>query len=263
MSFAVGDGFRAALLPRKLLQAPLNSSAPEIFQMDICRRWRGEYFRIWSGGAGNAIAVLATDAARRQLILSVREPARRYEERLPRHRRTYPLEPLPKPRHEAVLYETRDAWVVERWTPSEERRFLCGRDERHLFVARVGDVTTVAEGHDFLRPPDVRAAERDGGSAALRQGEWFFVAIAPGEEDALYDRLWAEPTARSPNALLEDRPRGHRVSELVRFDGRTYARGQVRHPDHRTLPLDRWHRVFRNAEPQPTWWEQARIRWID
>jgi hypothetical protein len=71
----------------------------------------------------------------------------------------------------------------------DRRRFLCGHDERHWFVAavperaRAGDVRAAM---DALKPSAVRDAERSArlkryeryrrkNRAFLRQGEWFFI----------------------------------------------------------------------------------------
>jgi hypothetical protein len=43
----------------------------------------------------------------------------------------------------------------------EKRKFLCGQDERHWFVAAIPEsapVGTVRQAKEALKPPDVRAA---------------------------------------------------------------------------------------------------------
>jgi len=71
--------------------------------------------------------------------------------------------------------------------PEAPRHFLCGHDERHLFVAGPPyAVTTVAEALDALKPLDVlesearhrireRVRNRHRNAAFVRQGEWFFL----------------------------------------------------------------------------------------
>jgi hypothetical protein len=66
----------------------------------------------------------------------------------------------------------------------DKEHFLCGHDERHLFVAAVGGVSTVAEAKASLKPLELRRREvgvnaekanRRKTENFVRQGEWFFV----------------------------------------------------------------------------------------
>jgi len=181
----------------------------------------------------------------------------------------------------------------------EKPRYLCGRDERHWFVAAIPEVTPVSTVEDAklaLRP---RAVVR--GAAAsrkrllarrtaefVRQGEWFFVPMPefrPRENDPLRRN---EPMSRgsgsTPHVAAESiriggvavwfpqiafRPdsrhvRGYSDAEMERLakahpgwtwrsmlrDPELYVRGSVRHPDHATIALRGWHRVFMNTESQ-------------
>jgi hypothetical protein len=51
------------------------------------------------------------------------------------------------------------------------------------------------------------------------------------------------------NQLVKDSPRASRMHwrRMVR-DAEVYARGDVRHRDHKTIHLDGWHRVYMNRE---------------
>ena len=74
---------------------------------------------------------------------------------------------------------------------ARSRKFLCGHDERHWFVAAIPEsapVGTVLQAKEALKPPDVRVAQaREGlgaksrnrrkNTAYLRQGEWFFLPV--------------------------------------------------------------------------------------
>jgi hypothetical protein len=100
-------------------------------------------------------------------------------------------------------------------------------------------------------------------AAFVHQGEWFFVPTA----------LWPEPLAAQ---VLRDAPlrRGCGNAPVLQFafrpggevawvgrrhptgigeaayarNPRLYAKGAVRHPDHATIHLACWHRVFMNTE---------------
>jgi hypothetical protein len=117
-------------------------------------------------------------------------------------------------------------------------------------------------------------------AAFVRQGEWFFIP----EPDFVADPLtvlhneplsrgrgkahWVEFLCRSGGAAVyvsREYPEGlseAKYRELVtsqpdkkrlrwmamRTGAQAYARGKVRHPDHKTIRLDVWHRVLMNTE---------------
>lgn len=158
-----------------------------------------------------------------------------------------------------------------------KNKFLLGRDERHWFAAAVpGDgVHDVRTAIASLRPTEVEGRE------AIRQGEWFFVPARDVHDsvDVIYRN---EPLSRGGgskphmceelmrrsgvtvmvssaypsgitepeyNRLIDTDPavRRMRWRRMVR-DAEVYARGNVRHRDHKTIHLDGWHRVYMNRE---------------
>ena len=166
-------------------------------------------------------------------------------------------------------------------------RLLCGHDERHWFVAAIDQqVSTVIGAKRALLPrelseisiaPSVLARRHN--AVFLRQGEWFFVPVSADRAASLngWPILHNEPLVRNR------RSKPHMVSDVVRFGGQrvvlyagkeysveewlkyhadhphargnemmknpeVYARGHVRHPDHATLTLRDWHRVYPNRE---------------
>src|SRR5580700_2072505 len=74
---------------------------------------------------------------------------------------------------------------------ADKRKFLCGHDERHWFVAAIPEsapVGTVRQAKEALKPAEVRTAEARQGlranarnrrknAAFIRQGEWFFLPV--------------------------------------------------------------------------------------
>ncbi len=149
--------------------------------------------------------------------------------------------------------------------------------ERHWFAAvvpnaGVHDVRTAIES---LRPTQIE------GRKALRQGEWFFVPAPVAHEGArvIYKN---EPLSRGSGSkphicaelmrrcgtnvmISEAFPTGIADPEYKRLiaadptvrrmawrrmvrDAEVYARGDVRHRDHKTIRLDGWHRVYMNRE---------------
>jgi hypothetical protein len=160
---------------------------------------------------------------------------------------------------------------------SLKNKFLLGHDERHWFAAAVpGDsVRDVRTAIASLRPEEIE------GRKAIRQGEWFFVP-EPGvtENGALIHRN--EPLSRGAGSkphiceelmrrggvkvmVCRKYPTGVGLEEYERLiatnhdassymwrlmtrDAEVYARGEVRHRDHKTIDLSGWHRVYMNRE---------------
>jgi hypothetical protein len=185
------------------------------------------------------------------------------------------LQTVPKERH--LLLYSRDG-----------QRFLCGHDERHWFVAPVGGaVSSVRTAKQSLLPPAVwdqvknlSPGEVDNRKNAVfkRQGEWFFLPTGRAFRNPIVHRK--EPLQRTtgskPHICQELIREGGELVYIVqgrvysekeykerkesdqnfdRFGLRTmirdpeiYVRGYVRHPDHATIRLNDWHRVFINAE---------------
>ena len=168
------------------------------------------------------------------------------------------------------------------------RKFLCGHDERHYFAAGVDEhARSVTDAMAKLQPDPVReAAEalpRDerysrANGAYKRQGEWFFVPTAKVIDKRL--ALRDEPIRRgrskphmcqylvrsggvnvmfhvqyAPNGiaeadynkLSENKRKASGWEHRVR-DPEVYVKGAISHPDHSTLMLRGWHRVYVNAE---------------
>ncbi len=158
-----------------------------------------------------------------------------------------------------------------------KNKFLLGHDERHWFAAAVpGDsVRDVRTAIASLRPEEIE------GRKAIRQGEWFFVP-EPGvtEKGAVIHRN--EPLSRGAGSkphiceelmrrggvtvmVCRQYPTGIGLAEYERLiatnhdasnyiwrrmtrDAEVYARGEVRHRDHKTIDLVGWHRVYMNRE---------------
>jgi hypothetical protein len=197
------------------------------------------------------------------------------------------LQVLPKDRH-LVLMMTRNPGIKHGRPENTEQKskFLCGHDERHWFVAAIPEtepVTTVASAKEALRP---KTLPQEGNW--IRQGEWFFVPTGirlPKNAPTLHDEPLVRRTrdgrggkphiatecyrtggeevyvhARyAPQGFLEEQykdwcarnpkevPKVH-FQKMVR-NAAVYVRGEIRHPDHKTLKLGAvWHEVHMNRE---------------
>jgi hypothetical protein len=148
-------------------------------------------------------------------------------------------------------------------------------------------VTNIQKAKVALQPPLVREVARSvrskhrmrrRNSAFVRQGEWFFVPVAdlqPPRASVLHTEPlrrgrgkshWMERAYRRggvtvyvsrqfPNGLtqqefdaLAEDERGRQRWETMVRDAEVFARGRVTHPDHATVVLNDWHRVFMNTE---------------
>jgi hypothetical protein len=119
-------------------------------------------------------------------------------------------------------------------------RFLCGHDEREWFF-----VPTPALSPDpklILRDEPIRRGSgkahfvemlyREGGTQVYACGQY-----PNGIIEAEYRRLVGQDPSRVKWGWRR-----------MQRDAAVYARGQIRHPDHRTITLSGWHRVLMNTE---------------
>lgn len=256
--------FERAGLGLELTREPIVAANADIFQMDI-RRGRGrEWFRLWRGHESNEARVADADRGRRQLVLLVREKNRAFLERIPKWRLTpRSLQSLRAGDSARVVREEGSDWIIERRTSGSLRRFLCGSDEAHLFVAQFEGGTTVRDAHRRLKPKEVLEAERSHSGRTLRQGEWFFAPLSAVEGRVLAAALAATPYVLRRDESLGGNGRAHVAEAVVLLEGRVFARGAVRHPDHKTLVLDGWRRVYRNAEVRQETFGSNGVYWID
>jgi hypothetical protein len=158
-------------LRRRWGMGRLGEEGPRIV-LDIARDRHGEFFEIRTGPGGRQEIV----------VLNV------------------------QPREKHLLLLSRQ--FGEQGQFLAKQKFLCGRDERHWFVAAIPEnepVSTVAGAKIALKPEEVRAREalfgisrnasfRRRNSAFIRQGEWFFVPTSLQADPLLV--LKNEPLSR-------------------------------------------------------------------
>lgn len=259
------DALRANLararIPARVSCVPfLGNVRGRIVQMDILRNDGKEELRVSVPQGDQAeVKVLSIDPGIQQAVLMIHEPEREFVERV--------WNP-----------EKRESEDVVRTTSEAKRRFLVGMDECHLFIAQLTKpATTVKQAHEGLRPRSVPAGRAARKLGIVRQGEWFFQPASPGELERVERHVAANGVERNVRigrgrGWMPGRP--HVVSESVllvlnetrtpvRRRGRTVAfetvretlelvRGRIKHPDHRTIELHGWHKVFLNTEDRQT-----------
>lgn len=260
---------RAEVIQQRARDAPPTTSGavpPDVFQMTILGEGRNEFFRISPGANTNRVEAEGIDCERHQLVLLVQEPARAFVERAWKHR----LE-LNRSIVRVIREDHTHVWF-ERWTDARKRHFLCGRDERQLFICQLPRaVTTVREAHRVLQAPAVVWSK----GKVVRQGEWFFIAPSAHELAAMAIAVRTLRTVVRAHASIGRGGKPHVADEIVtvpttvvasaRVERTVLVRGRVRHPDHEPVYLASWSKVVRNTEPVAADGvaRMAGIRWID
>jgi hypothetical protein len=270
--------FSSVPLGLKLLERPLAASNASIVQMDINKSaCFGEYFRIWLGASDNEVEVLSTDRPLAQLVLRMKEPRRSFVQVVRKAPGIRPADVDERARASGgrVISETRYDWRLELWTPAEERRFLCGRDDLHLFAAQVREGDTVAQAHASLKPRLVQDAETRWPGQVVRQGEWFFLPVTPEESLLIEEHSATRPRGLKVRQPIGDGGQPHVADKVIAIDRHlrdpghewrwreVYARGLVTHPDHRDIHLDDWRKVVRILEVRSSPRDRLRLSWID
>ena len=74
--------FKRVGLDLQLPRTPLVRRTPKVFQMDIRRDRASETYRLWRGNESNRVEVTAVDRDLSQLVLTVKESATWFEERV-------------------------------------------------------------------------------------------------------------------------------------------------------------------------------------
>jgi hypothetical protein len=300
--------FQEAGLKLEIASAPIIGSVgrggSDIVQIDIQRKLkqnaRSEYFRIWPGQETNRIEVVSIDKDHAQLVLMVHEPVRTFEEQAPWRALSEAQKEDPDNwlgiflkqnnlRRQDVRVDSKRRVTITRKTSSQKRHFLCGVDERQLFICQLPKaVSTVREAHRILKSTDVLFAEGKA-SKVIRQGEWFFLEPTVEEKRAIENGLdsklvniekkapigpFASGQVRGGRRVRQFGGNPHTADELMVFSGKAlehgfpvrardlFVRGKVRHVDHATVEFKSWKKVIRNTEPVSQG-AAAGIGWVD
>jgi hypothetical protein len=258
----LAERFARAGLDLRLVGTPFTTN-PDIFALDIRRTRphdvRTEHFIAWMGKEDNTVQVQAVDRAERQIVLFVREARRSFTETVPEWatrtihapvgsagwRRIVAQRVGLDPRELVVRRD--NSVIVERTTSGGGRHLLVGCDERQLFMCELPKAcTSVKQAHDALRPREVPKGDK-----TIRQGEWFFVRATPHQISEIERALRGNRAVVRLNTAINNYiPRAgkpHIASEITLVGG-VFARGAVRHPDHKTIELRGWYRVVKNLE---------------
>jgi len=286
------EKFAKAGLRLELAEEPIRKVGnTDIFQLDIPRKLKGnrrtEWFRIWPGHDDNLVNVRATDLKRKQVVLTVREASREFEEvetwRTEKRRWESKKPEIPKvgdKRGTSTVLKVRrkdgKAHITwQRTTPKSVRHFLAGLDERQLFICQLPrSCSSVNAAHACLKRPELITHEGKAPGRTIRQGEWFFVNTTPEEREVLNTAIEKNRLVPHKNQPIEQQGNPHTATEVVRVSGNenfmgdswarrlnrklehgwpirsqaVYVRGKVSHVDHATVKFAQWRKVIRNNE---------------
>lgn len=222
--------------------------------LDVRSDEKGEYFEVIAREPSAEVEVLDVQRADRHLLLMVRESAEKHKYLCGHDERHWFVAAIPESAPVGTVRAAKEALK-----PAEVR------DAQ----ARMG--------------LDARSGNKRKNAANRRQGEWFFI---PAPELRVADKfvIRNEPISRGnggkphicefcyrtggetvyisrarPNGLTVDGYRDLLAArpdakswrwEIRRRNALVYAKGRIRHPDHRVITLQGWHRVVMNTETQ-------------
>jgi hypothetical protein len=225
--------FKEAGLRLQLVE--LNDNA-DIFGLSVEGGIHNEVFVMQPGHETNTVQVLDIDKKEKQVLLHVKEEERTFTTREWDRRKKKYVE-------------------VPHKTPANKRKLLLGMDERSYFAAPVAENSiNIRDAKERLKNPDLEKNVK-----TVRQGEWFFQPVKDGS--------FIEEALRSGEAVINRKvgigalmgtPGGnpHVVDEIVRVRRETldqfFARGKVRHVDHKTVEFTQWMRILPNTEERRT-----------
>jgi hypothetical protein len=248
-----------------------------IVQVDIARKLTGnmrdEMFQLYIGDDTSDVQVLSVDKDLSQLVLMVCEKARAYTRFA--NKKYFNKSSLNK--GETVSEDKNGDLTISGKTSDEKVRYLMGRDERQLFIARLPkSITTVKEAHASLKGADVSFAEGKARGRTIRQGEWFCINVTEGERRAIQEAIKKNKAVVGHKVAIQRDLAGrapakpHTADELIRLPGNPlthgwavhsveiFVRGKIRHTDHETVAFKEWRKVIKNAETGG-----GNGRWID
>ena len=165
----------------------------------------------------------------------------------------------------------------------ERHWFVAGIDPVAANVARAKDMLKPPEVVDSEVRNKVGTRDRDRrkNAAFIRQGEWFFVPVSKpnvnedlillkeplirgfGSKPHMVDQIYRRGgvtvyvcrfypdglTERQYRELLLEGPKAKKLPwQVMAREPEVFARGRVRHPDHKTVVLNGWHRAYISNE---------------
>jgi hypothetical protein len=223
---------------------------PGGFTVDIRRDPLGSLFDVAVNGATEQVMALDVQPRQRHLLLVVRHGAT-HKYLCGHDERDWFAAAVP---NAGGVSNVREA--MEALKPSEVREAQLAKRVKRQHLNRRRNAGFVRQGEWFFVPvtglvvkpllvihnePLIRGRGKPHVAESVYRtgGQMVFVSseYPRGLSEKRYRRL-----------LIDDPSKAHLRWSVVRLNPEAYVRGAVRHPDHKTIRLDEWHRVFTNTE---------------
>lgn len=239
--------FEKAGLDAKVYLSPMDTSVrnTDIFQMSISfkgKKRRREYFQVYSGAPDNDVRIIDADKDHKQVVLLVHEPKRQF--------------------CRTVWSIKKQKYVEElQTTPEFIRKYLCGMDESHYFIAElptnVGAINKVKQAHKVLKPKEIAKNEKRKGRIK-RQGEWFFIPASMTEIEEIEGN---KKEIKRKKRMGDGWGNAHVAEQIIDTEYGSFVSGNICHIEHKTLKLHGWFKVIKNTESRSS--SAGRYNWID
>jgi hypothetical protein len=224
------------------------------FSLDVQTDRRGEYFEIARRADADAeFEILDVRAADRHLLLLVREGGEKHKFLCGHDERHWFVAGVPESAPVGTVPQAKEALK-----PAEVRAAQAGKRLRAEKGNRRRNAAFVRQGEWFFLPAADLAVDekqilpneplrRGGGKPHVVE----FCYRTGGEAVYVCSRHPSGVTQEQYRAVLAGNPKAkHWGWRSMMRDPGVYAKGRVRHADHKTITLRGWHRVLLNTEGQ-------------
>jgi hypothetical protein len=253
-------GARIKFVPR-----PTGWSPP--FRLNVMTDRKGEYFEVRMGEEEAVeVEVLDLRPRARHLILMTRRASEKHKFLCGHDERHWFVAAVP----ERARGVTNVATAMEALKPDEVREAQAGRRIHPRERGKRRTSAFVRQGEWFFVPEpalnvDPRTIRRNEPISRGRGSRPHFVeeCYRIGGKTVYVNGRYPEGLTNEEYRRLIDREPNMRKAgwRVLTRDARVYARGAVRHADHRTIRLQGWHRVLMNTEYRAA--AMARVAFLD
>jgi hypothetical protein len=251
----IGRQFAAMGARFKVAELPVNRRHDSDYAIDIQQDRRGEFFELRVPKEltdSIDLAVLQSDKQDRHLLMLVRNA--RDEKQRDRYlcghdERAWFVAAVPK--RVSTVSDAKEALKPRIVLHAQSRRGLSAKERhrrRNSVFVRQGEWFFVPEPRLVVRKNEILPNEpirRGNGKAHIVQE----VVRIGGQTVYVSSTHPNGITVAQHRKLIHNQPEKARLDwRVMRADAWVFARGTVRHPDHKTINLPFWHRVLMNTE---------------
>jgi hypothetical protein len=230
-------------------------SAGASVRLDFRTDRDGEFFEIRGGSSEDArIEVLDVQPADRHLLLMVRQQGEKAKFLCGHDERHWFVAAVPESAPVGTVQAAKEALKPAEVRAAQARLGLganAGNRRKNAAFRRQGEwffiPTPRLKVHDAWVLRDEPITRGNGSKPHLCE----FCFREGGELVYVCARHLGGVDSRLYRQILHDRPEAKNWGwQMMRRNPLVYARGRIRHPDHKTIVLHGWHRVVMNAEHQ-------------